>query len=86
VLEAAVARLPLFCADIAPLRELGRGEATYFEPDAEPAAVARLVLDRLGCDPVFRMAERARQEYAWPRVYTERIEPLLKDAARGGDV
>jgi glycosyltransferase involved in cell wall biosynthesis len=78
LLEAGLARLPVLCADIAPLRELGAGDATYFSPDAEPGAVARLVVDRLTADPAYRFSARVRRQYAWPRVYAERIEPLLQ--------
>jgi glycosyltransferase involved in cell wall biosynthesis len=78
LLEAGLARLPVFCAGIAPLRALGRGDATYFSPDADPAIVAAAIAERLGNDPSYRFAVRVRQEYAWQRVYAECIEPLLR--------
>jgi len=78
LLEAGLARLPIFCTDIEPLQALGAAEVTYFSPEAAPEAVADAVAQRLGRDAVYRMAVRTRQNYAWERVYTEHIAPLLQ--------
>ncbi len=83
VLEAAAARLPVFCADIPSLRELAGDDATYFDPTADPAAVAALIRRRLAAEPVARLAMRIRREYAWPAIYASRIEPLLAEVAAG---
>ena len=78
VIEAGLARLPIFCTNIAPLRELGGADATYFSPDAEPGEVAGLIGGRLRGDPAYRAAARVRREYVWDRVYAEKIAPLLE--------
>lgn len=78
VIEAGLARLPVFCADLPPLRELGGEAATYFSPDAEPRAVAELIADRLRADPQFQLAARVRRGYLWERLYAEKIAPLLQ--------
>lgn len=78
LLEAGLARLPVFCADIEPLRALGADDVTYFSPDADPRAVAAIVAQRLGHDPAYRLALRTRQRYTWERVYAEHIAPLLR--------
>lgn len=83
VLEAAACRLPVFCADISTLRELAGEGATYFDPAADPAAVAGLVRERLAADGVGRLAMRVRREYGWPAIYAARIEPLLAEVAAG---
>jgi mannosylglucosylglycerate synthase len=80
LVEAGLARLPIFCADIAPLRAIGQGDVTYFSPDAAPEQLAAAIAARMGADPVYRMSVRARAEYAWPRVYAEHIAPLLEQA------
>ncbi len=80
LIEAALTRLPVFCADIAPLRELGGEDVTYFALEAEPAAIARTIAARLRADPVYRFAVRARQRYTWDRIYAENIAPLLARA------
>ncbi|MBI3243499.1 MAG: glycosyltransferase family 4 protein [Chloroflexi bacterium] len=80
LLEAAIARLPIFCADIPPLRDLGGEDVTRFSPEAEPKIVAGLIASRLQADPAYRFAVRARQRFTWEKVYNEHIAPLLKGA------
>jgi glycosyltransferase involved in cell wall biosynthesis len=79
ILEAGLAGLPVFCADILPLRELGGGFASYFSPDANPAEVAGLVAGRLGPDLSFGLRQRVKQAYTWQRIYAEQIRPLLRE-------
>lgn len=78
VLEASVVRLPIFCADIPPLRELGGDGAEYFSPDAAPQEVARLIAARLQSDRAYAMAVRIRRSYDWKNIFLRRIEPLVQ--------
>ena len=77
VLEAALARRPVFAADIPSLRELGAADVSWFDPSGDPGAVAASIEDRLTRDPVYRLAVRARSEYTWPRIYRDRLAPVL---------
>ena len=77
LLEAGLAGLPLFCADIPALRSLAGSEATDFSPDASPESVAAAIAGRLENDPQYRMRLRVRQEYSWERIYSQQIAPLL---------
>jgi glycosyltransferase involved in cell wall biosynthesis len=77
VLEAGLARLPIFCADIPPLRELAAERATYFSPDSQPEKVAAQIAARLSQDPTYRMAALVRRQYTWGGVYAYHIAPLL---------
>ncbi len=79
VLEAAASRLPIFCADIEPLRALAGPDAVYFSPDADPTFVAGLITNRLAQDPAYQLAARVRRHFTWERVYAERIAPLLSE-------
>jgi mannosylglucosylglycerate synthase len=78
LLEASLARLPIFCSDIPALRELGAEGADYFSPDATPAEVAQLIATRLQADRAYGMTVRARQSYGWQQVFVEHIEPLVQ--------
>ena len=78
LLEAAFTRLPVFCADIPPLRDLGGDDATYFSPEADPEGVAALIAVRLRADLTYRFATRARRNFTWDSVYSTYIEPLLR--------
>jgi glycosyltransferase involved in cell wall biosynthesis len=77
VLEAAFSHLPVFCADLPPLRELGLEEAVYFAPDAAPDSVAAALADHLRTNRAYRLAARARANYTWERIYLKHIAPLL---------
>ncbi len=81
LIEAAFSRLPVFCTDIPPLRDLGGSEASFFSPDASPDVVADLIFQTLSANPSYRFAVRARQNYSWQSIYQHMIEPLLQRAA-----
>ncbi len=83
ILEAAAARLPVICTDIAPLRELAGADALYVEPDASPDELAARVLAYLKADPRHRLAARIRRTYDWRRIFEDRIRPLVEAVAAG---
>lgn len=78
LVEAALTRLPVFCADIPPLRDLGGDDAAYFSPDADPESVATMMAARLRADPAYRFAARARRRFSWDAIYATHIAPLLR--------
>ena len=82
MLEAGLAGLPIFCADIPPLRSLGGSFATYFSPDADPAQVAALVQQRLAAEPTFGLRQQVKQGYTWQRIYEQKIKPLIIGSTR----
>jgi glycosyltransferase involved in cell wall biosynthesis len=77
VLEAALHRVPLFCARIEPLDALLPGNATYFELRVAPEEIASLIMRRLGASPAIQARQEAVRQYAWPAVYRNYIAPLL---------
>jgi glycosyltransferase involved in cell wall biosynthesis len=77
ILEAGMAGLPVFCADIPPLRELAGDRAVYFSPDADAEEVAAVIGQSLSMNPVHQLRVKIRTQFSWERLYKERIEPLL---------
>ena len=77
ILEAGLAALPIFCADIPPLRSLGGSDVTYFSPDADPVELANRIVNHISFDPVFRMRTRMRRQFSWEHIYAREIAPLL---------
>lgn len=77
VIEAAFGHLPVFCADIVPLRALGLEDATFFSPDEDPAALARRLADYFRAAAPARLSMRARSTFRWEAIYRDRIAPLL---------
>lgn len=80
LIEAAFSRLPVFCADIAPLQALGQTDAAYFSADDDPDHVAQLIADRLQHDTAYHFAARARRSFAWDHIYHDHIAPILEAA------
>ena len=79
VIEAAFSKMPVFCADIAPLRALGQADVTYFSPDVDPDRVARLIAQRLQRDAAYHLAARVRRNFSWESIYRDHIAPLLEE-------
>ena len=76
MLEAGLRRLPIICSDIPALRETGGDEATYVPVDADGAAFAAAVAQRLASDPIARLHRRSR-ENEWPRILAELVLPAI---------
>jgi glycosyltransferase involved in cell wall biosynthesis len=83
ILEAAAARLPIFCPDLPALRELAGGEATYLALDGDPHTIARQIRGRLRRDPAYRLASRLRRTHSWAAIDAWHLEPLLERVVGG---
>lgn len=81
ILEAGLARLPIFCADIPPFRETGGDLVNYFALDESADAIAARMLDFFKHDARYQLKQRVREKYLWEHIFTERIEPLVKSYA-----
>ncbi len=77
LLEAALNRLPVFCSDIEPLRDLLREEVFRFAPDEEPSRVASLIEATLAASPAFRERRRVLREFGWDAIYERCLAALL---------
>ncbi len=83
ILEAGLARLPIFCADIPPLRATGAPYVHFFDPQqADPALIAAHVLAVLNADSAFRLRRRTLRHYRWAALVRERLIPLLQEVLR----
>jgi len=82
LLEAAFSHLPVFCADIPPLRELGLDDAYYFSPDEDPAVLANAIADYFRSTVPARLAMRVRAAFRWEAIYRGHIAPLLSNVKR----
>jgi glycosyltransferase involved in cell wall biosynthesis len=81
VLEAGLNGLPIFCADIPPLRSTAGDDAVYFDPqNGDPEAIASAVQAALSASPAYRLRARVRQTYRWDTIIQKQVVPLLEDA------
>ncbi|HEX5837812.1 MAG TPA: glycosyltransferase family 4 protein [Anaerolineales bacterium] len=78
VLEAGLAGLPAFCADIPPLRDLGMAAVRYFSLDDSPAHIASLIAEQMSSSSILELRARVRSHFAWPEIYRQQIDPLLR--------
>jgi glycosyltransferase involved in cell wall biosynthesis len=83
MLEAGLARLPVFCSDIPPFRESGQADVTYLPLDGAPGKAAAVILRTLKDDPRERLRRRVRREFTWSNLVRERLAPLLVKTADG---
>ncbi len=77
LLEAGLAGLPSFCADIPPLRDLGAGFANYFSLDESPESIAAMVVEHLSTNPLFGFRAQVRSQYVWRQIYRQQIQLLI---------
>lgn len=77
MLEAGLIGVPIFCADIPPLREIAADRANYFSPNADPQQIAELITAYLQNDDVYQLRRHVRQTYRWEKIYLQKIAPLL---------
>lgn len=79
VLEAGLARLPVFAADIPPVRESAGDLAHRFDPRGDPGTVADLVAGVMEDDPRYRLRRRVMERFTWNAVIRSDILPLLEE-------
>ena len=77
LIEAAFSHLPIFCADIDPLHELGMEDVTYFSPDEDPVKVAAPMSRHFQSSSTARLSVRVRSSFRWEVIYRQHIRPLL---------
>ena len=82
LLEAGLVRLPVFCSDIPPFREIGGDRVHRFALDTSPAETAACIARFLERDPATRLRHDVLRRFSWERVFRERIAPLLVPSDR----
>lgn len=82
LIEAGFSNIPVFCADLPVLRELGGDDVSYFAPDGDPQEIARQIARRLKDETTSRWARQAKHGYTWESIYRIHIEPLLQEVTQ----
>jgi glycosyltransferase involved in cell wall biosynthesis len=84
VLEAALHRLPIFCADLEPMRSLLREAIHPFDPLGSTRDVATLIEQTLEHSSAHRARREALQRYSWEVVWKQYLLPLLERGSQQG--
>lgn len=79
ILEAGLARIPIFATDLPPFRESAGSYATLFSPDTPTKEVAQKIIKVLNNDRAFLLRRQVLAKYTWHRVMTSKILPLLRE-------
>jgi glycosyltransferase involved in cell wall biosynthesis len=82
IIEAGFSSIPVFCADIPVLRELGGEDVSYFDPQAEPDSIALQIAVRLVSEATGRWARRAKHGFTWDSIYRLHIDPLILEVMK----
>ncbi len=79
VLEAALHRVPAFCAVGELPNAILKHGVTLFPLDAEPAQIALMIAARLGTNDAWQARHEVRRAYAWPAIHRNYLAPLLAE-------
>jgi glycosyltransferase involved in cell wall biosynthesis len=80
ILEAGLAGIQVFCADIAPLRELGGSQVNYFGLDDDPHQVAEKMVKSLQSSSRYNLRKKVLREYTWEKIYSDHILPFIAES------
>jgi glycosyltransferase involved in cell wall biosynthesis len=78
ILEAALHRLPIFCADLAPMNFLVEHRLSTFDPAAPPAEIAAEIARHLHLNPATQARKEIVRRYSWDTIFRQHLAPLLR--------
>ncbi len=79
LLEAALHRLPIFCADIEPLRSMLDPRISFFSPVADPAHIAAALMRQLDASGPMQIRKTVARHFTWPAIYRKFLAPFLAE-------
>ncbi len=82
VLEAGLARVPVFARYLPPLDEAGNGHVFFFQPEDPPEKIAQMILKELDADLPGRLRRRVRREFFWEAIYKRFLRPFLEEIVK----
>jgi glycosyltransferase involved in cell wall biosynthesis len=80
ILEAGLARLPIFATDLPPFRESAERHANLFSPDTPVSEVGCTIIETLQADRAFQLRRRVLEQFTWRGIVRTKILPLLEQA------
>jgi glycosyltransferase involved in cell wall biosynthesis len=83
VLEAGLARLPVFAADIGPVRESAADLAHLFDQDGDPQAVSEAICHFLASDRAYMLKRRVLENFTWRAIVNNKLIPIIEQPGRG---
>lgn len=84
ILEAGLARMPIFASDIPSVRESAGELVWLFDPHSDAEPVARAIADYCATDRAYQLRQRVWQHYTWRSVLKRHLMPLLSEMLADG--
>jgi mannosylglucosylglycerate synthase len=84
VLEAGLMHLPIFAADIPPIRESAGDAAYLFDPTGDPLPVANAIASHLKMDKRYHLKQRVLGKFSWESIINKQVIPLMNEVIIGG--
>jgi glycosyltransferase involved in cell wall biosynthesis len=81
VLEAGLARLPIFAASIPSIHESMGDFAHYFDPKGDPQHVAERIHDILADSSAYKLRRQMIERFSWQSIFQQQILPLLEEVS-----
>jgi len=78
VLEAGLARIPVFAANIPTVLESAGEFAHLFDPDNDPEIVAKFIADTLEFDRAYQLRQRVFDKFTWRAILKNDLIPLIE--------
>jgi glycosyltransferase involved in cell wall biosynthesis len=79
LLEAAAYRLPIFCANIEPLKSIAPSGTVLFDLRDAPRNIADRIGRALAQDEILKNRKQLFRDYSAETLYFRKMEPLLLD-------
>ena len=78
LLESGLVNLPVACANIPPLKEVGEKDVHYLGLKESPRELASGIIKYYRRQPTIPMFKKVLRDYTWESIFKQKIEPLLK--------
>jgi len=79
IIEAALSRLPIFCSELPPFKEIADLRLNYFQLNDPPKDIAASIAKHINEEPSYILRKEIRDSYSWTSVYQNLIKPLLEN-------
>jgi len=78
VLEAGITLLPVFAADIPPVRESAANLANLFDLNEDPTEVAQSIARHLVEDRAYQLKRRVLERFTWQNIVKKQVVSLIE--------
>lgn len=82
VLEAGLGRLPVFAANIGPIRESAGELAHLFDPNGDPELIANSIAAFLRSDLAIQLRHKVLRHFTWQAILKNQLIPMIEEVSK----